>query len=186
VRLIRLFNFYQEETMSLSRKLTIHVLLALLLFVGVSPVAAAPAADHVVESGPAGFIIPADQCPLLPAGVSVEGSGESVAIINTRALADGSTVVRINNLIKGVAIDSNGGVHKFVYHNSSTLTIPPSDDYSISMNDSFVLSGPGPHYSVTFNWRWTFTSLELLWPPSGPNWEQLAGDPDIIFACDPL
>jgi hypothetical protein len=170
--------------MSLSRKLTIHVLLALMLFVGVSPVAAAPAADHVVETGPAGFIIPADQCPLLPAGVSVEGSGESVAIINTRALADGSTVVRINNLIKGVAIDSNGGVHKFVYHNSSTQTILPSGFTTISMNDSFVLTGPGPHYSVTFNWRWTFTQPNL-WPPVD-NWEVLHGDPDIIFACDPL
>ena len=170
--------------MSLSRKLMIHILLALTLFVGASPVAAAPAADHVVETGPAGFIIPADQCPLLPAGVSVEGSGESVAIINTRALADGSTVVRINNLIKGVAIDSNGGVHKFVYHNASTQTILPSGFTTISMNDSFVLTGPGPHYSVTFNWRWTFTQPNL-WPPVD-NWEQIHGDPDIIFACDPL
>jgi len=170
--------------MSLSRKLIIHVLLVLVLFGGVSPAAAAPAADHRVETSPASFTIPADQCPLLPAGVSVEGSGESVAIINTRTLADGSTVVRINNLIKGVAIDSNDDVHKFVYHNSSTQTILPSGFTTISMNDSFVLTGPGPHYSVTFNWRWTFTQPNL-WPPVD-NWEQIHGDPDIIFACDPL
>ena len=171
--------------MSLSRRLIFHVLPALMLFVGVSPAAAAPATDHQVVTGTAEFFIAADQCPLLPAGVWVEGSGESVAIINTRALADGSTEVRINNLITGVAIDSNEDVHKFVYHNSSTQTILPSGFTTISMNDSFVLTGPGPHYSVTFNWRWTFTQPNL-WPPVD-NWEQLAGDPDeIIFACDPL
>lgn len=170
--------------MSVYRRLILHILPALMLFAGVSPVAAAPAADHQVDTSTVGFTIPADQCSELPAGVSVEGSGESVAIINTRNLADGSMVVRINNLIKGDATDSNGGVHKFVYHNSSTQTILPSGFTTISMNDSFVLSGPGPHYSVTFNWRWTFTQPNL-WPPVD-NWEQLNGDPALIFACDPL
>jgi hypothetical protein len=170
--------------MSLSHKLLIHVLLALMLFVGVSPAAAASGNEHQVFTGPASFTIPADQCPELPAGVSVEGSGESVAIVNARTLADGTMVVSINNLIKGDAIDSNGGAHKFVYHNSSTQTILPSGFTTISMNDSFVLTGPGPHYSVNFNWRWTFTQPNL-WRPVD-NWEQLAGDPDLIFACDPL
>ncbi len=171
--------------MSLYRKLILHVLPALMLFVGVSSAAAAPASDHQVISETVSFTIPADQCPELPAGVSISGTGERHMIVNTHTKADGTTEVRTNDLIKGVATDSNGGEHKFVYHNSSTLTIPPSGDYSISMNDSFVLSGPGPHYSVTFNWRWTFTSLDLLWPP-GDNWEQLNGDPALIFACDPL
>ena len=170
--------------MSLSRRLTIHVLLALMLFVGVSPAAAAPAADHQVISETVSFSIPADQCPLLPAGVSVSGTGERKMIINTHTKADGNTEIRINDLIKGVATDSDGGVHKFVYHNSSTQTILPSGFTTISMSDSFVLTGPGPHYSVTFNWRWTFTQPNL-WPPVD-NWEQLHGDPDLIFACDPL
>lgn len=173
--------------MSFTRKLIVHVLTALILFLGVSPAAAAPAADHRVETGPAGFFIPANQCRLLPAGVWVEGSGESVSIINEHTLADGSTVIRINNLIKGDAIDSNGGVHKFVYHNSSTQTVLPSGFTTISMNDSFVLTGPGPNYSVTFNWSWTFTqpAADNLWPPVD-NWEQLHGEPDLIFECDPL
>jgi len=170
--------------MSPSRKLTILVLLALMLFVGVSPVAAAPAADHQVFTGPASFTIPADRCPLLPAGVSVEGSGESVAIVNSRTLADGSIVVRINNLIKGDAIDSNGGAHEFVYHNSSTQTILPSGFTTISMNDSFELTGPGPHYSVGFNWRWTFTG-DLVFPPED-NFVNLHGDVALVVACDPL
>jgi hypothetical protein len=169
--------------MSISRSLIVHVLLALMLVIEVSPAAAA-SADHQVVTGTASFTIPAGQCPKLPAGVSVSGSGESVAIINTHTLPDGTIEVRVNTLIKGIAVDSNDGEHKFVYHNSSTETIPPSGDHSISMNDIFVLSGPGPNYSVGFNWRWTFTPPNL-WPPVD-NWEQLAGNPDEVFACDPL
>ena len=169
--------------MSLSHKLFIPILLTLMLFVGISPVAAS-GTDHQVFTGPASFTIPADQCPLLPAGVSIEGSGESVAIVNSRTLADGSTVVRINNLIKGTATDSNGGVHQFVYHNSSTQTILPSGFTTISMNDTFQLTGPGPHYSVGFNWRWTFTG-DLVFPPED-DFVNLHGDVDLILACDPL
>lgn len=171
--------------MSLSRRLIIHVLLVLMLFVGVSPVAAAPAAGHDVVTGSASFTIPADQCSKLPAGVSVSGSGESVAIINTSTLGDGSTQTRINNVIKGVATDSNGGVHKFVYENSSTETVLSSGLHTFSMTDTFVLSGPGPNYSVGFYWRWTYTPPESFWPPVH-DWEQIRGNPDDVFACDPL
>jgi hypothetical protein len=171
--------------MSVFRRLMVHVVLVLMLFVAVSPVAAAPATNHQVVTGTASFTIAADQCPKLPAGVSVSGSGERLTIINTHTMADGSTEIRTNDLVTGVATDSNGDTHKFVYHNSSTLTIPPSGDYSISMNDSFELTGPGPHYSVSFYWRWTFASLDLLWPPVD-NWEQIHGNPNDIFLCDPL
>jgi hypothetical protein len=170
--------------MSLSRTLTIHVLLALMLFVAVSPAAAAPAADHQVVNETLSFTIPADQCSALPAGLSVDGTGERHMVINTHAKADGTTEIRVNDLIKGVATDSNGGVHKFVYHNSSTETILPSGLHTISMNDTFVLSGPGPHYSAGFNWRWTFTPPEPLFPPAH-DWEQISTRGDI-FACDPL
>jgi hypothetical protein len=172
--------------MSLSRRLIVHVLLVLMLFVGVSSAAAAPAADHQVVTGSVSFTIPADQCPELPAGVSVSGSGERMMIINTQTKADGTTEIRVNDLIKGVATDSNGDAHKFVYHNSSTETIPPSGDHAISMNDIFVLSGPGPHYSVSFNWRWTYNpDVEPFFPPAR-NFEQLHGDLDTILRCDPL
>jgi hypothetical protein len=176
---------HQENHMSIYRKLIVHVLIALLLFAGFTPASAASGNDHQVITETVEFTIPADQCPALPAGVSIHGTGERHMVVNTRTKSDGTTVIITNDLIKGLATDSNGGVHKFVYHNSSTLTIPPSGDYSISMNDVFELSGPGPHYSVSFNWRWTFPSIDLLWPPSG-NWEQIHGDPDLIFACDPL
>jgi hypothetical protein len=163
----------------------IYVLLVLMLFVGVSPVVAATGNDHQVITGPASFFIPAGQCSLLPDGVSVEGSGESVAIVNSHTLPDGSTVYRVNNLIKGTATDSNGGVHKFVYHNSSTQTVSPSGDSSISMNDTFELTGPGPHYSVGFNWRWTFPGTDLVFPPQD-NFVNLHGEVALVVACDPL
>ena len=171
--------------MSLSRKLMINVLLVLMLFVGVSPVAAAPATDHQVVNEPVSFTIPADQCPLLPAGVSVEGSGERHMIVNTHTKADGTTEVRINDLVTGIATDSNGDVHKFVYHNSSTQAIQPSGFTAISMNDSFELTGPGPHYSVSFNWRWTFTGPDLVFPPVD-NFVNLHGDVALVLACDPI
>jgi hypothetical protein len=167
-------------------KRLVHVVLALLLFAGVSSAAAAPAADHQVITETVSFSIPADQCPELPAGVSVSGTGERMMIINTHTTGDGTVEVRVIDLIKGTATDSLGGVHKFVYHNSSTETIPPSGDHTVSMNDVFVLSGPGPQLNVTFNWRWTYNpDVEAIWPPAR-NLEVLHGDPDLVFACDPL
>jgi hypothetical protein len=172
--------------MSLSRKLIVHVLLVLMLFVGVSSAAAAPATDHqVVDVTIPPFSVPADQCPLLPAGVSISGTGERHMVVNTKTKADGTTEIRTNDLVTGTATDSNGDVHKFVYHNSSTETILLDGTHAISMNDIFVLSGPGPHYSVGFNWRWTFTPPEPLFPPAH-NFEPLHGDLDLILACDPL
>ncbi|HEX5840025.1 MAG TPA: hypothetical protein VFY26_19470 [Anaerolineales bacterium] len=170
--------------MSLSRKLIVHVLLALVLFAGASSAAAAPG-GHQVITETVSFTIPADQCPELPAGVSISGTGERLMIINTHTKADGTTEIRVNDLIKGIATDSYGGEHKFVYHNSSTETILPSGLHEVSMNDLFSLSGPGPQYSVTANWRWTYTPPESFLPPAH-DWEVLNGDPDLIFACDPL
>jgi hypothetical protein len=163
-------------------KLMAHVLLALMLFAGVSSAAAAPAADHRVETGTASFTIPVDQCPALPAGVSVSGSGESIAIINTRTLADGSIETRTNTVIKGIATDSSGGVHRFEYQNYSVDTALPNSTHTISMTDTFVLNGPGPQFSVGFNWRWTYTGS--FWPPED-DLEQISTRGDI-FACDPL
>lgn len=174
--------------MSFSRKLIVHILLALMLFAGVSPATAASGNDHqVINETITPFTVPADQCPLLPAGVSITGTGERHMVINTKTKADGTTEIRVNDLIKGIATDSNGGVHKFTYHNSSTETILPSGTHTIRMNDIFTLSGPGPHYSVGFNWRWTFTPPEPFYPPvDDGDWQQLHGDPELIFACDPL
>jgi hypothetical protein len=171
--------------MSLSRKLMVLVLPIAMLFVGFSSAAATPATGHqVVVSGPVSFTILADQCPELPAGVSISGSGQSMSVINTRTLKDGSVETRINNVIKGDATDSNGGAHTFTYENFSTDLALSSGVHQISMTDTFVLNGPGPQYSAGFNWRWTYTEPESYWPPVD-NWEQISTRGDI-FACDPL
>src|SRR5262245_31581533 len=86
----------RRNPMSLSRRFTIHILLVLILFVGVSSAAAAPAADHQVVNETVSFSIPADQCPKLPAGLSVDGSGQRHQVINTNTKADGTTEVRTN------------------------------------------------------------------------------------------
>ncbi|HEY3310590.1 MAG TPA: hypothetical protein VGK00_03015 [Anaerolineales bacterium] len=163
-------------------KLLAHLLLAVMLFVGASAASAAPASDHQVVTGTASFSLPAGQCPALPAGVSVSGAGESVAVINTQTRADGSIETRINNVIKGVATDSNGGRHLFEYQNFSTDVRLTSGTHTISMTDTFVLNGPGPQFSVGFNWRWTYT--EFYWPPQD-NWTKISTRGDV-FACDPL
>lgn len=172
--------------MSLSRKLTFHVLLVLMLFVGASPAAAASSNDRQVIEETVSFTIPAGQCSLLPDRLSVSGTGQRYEVINTQPKANGVTEVRVNDVIKGTATDSRGRVHKFEYRNSSTQTIQPSGFTTISMNDLFTLTGPGPHYSVSFNWRWTFTQPDL-WPPDLDNLVQFSGDdPELVFACDPL
>jgi hypothetical protein len=157
-----------------------------MLFVVASPAAAGSGTDGQVIVEPVSFSIPAGQCPLLPAGLSVSGTGERHATIHTKNKAGGIVEVRINDVIKGTATDSRGRVHNFVYRNSSTQTIRPSGFTTISMNDLFTLTGPGPHYSVSFNWRWTFTQPDL-WPPDLDNLVQFSGDdPELVFACDPL
>jgi hypothetical protein len=136
------------------------------------------------------FTIAANQCPKLPAGIAiVDASGESVTMSNTHTLPDGSTVVNSNNVIKGTATDSNGDVHKFMYQNFSTDTALASGTHQISMTDTFVLSGPGPNYSVGFYWRWTYNPTldppESFWPPAH-NLQTIRGNEDDVYACDPL
>ena len=168
-----------------SRKLIVYVLLALMLFVGVSAVVASPASTPKADRTPVSFTIPAGQCPNLPAGVSVSGIGTSQIVTYTRTLPNGNGVFFISTMDNGTASDSNGGAHHFTYENNSTYTLLPSGQVQVHMNDTFVLSGPGPHYNAGFNWRWTFDSAtEPPFPPAH-NWEQLSthGDP---FNCDPI
>jgi hypothetical protein len=55
------------------------------------------------------------------------------------------------------------------------------------MNDVFTLSGPGPHFNVTANWRWTYNpDLGEAFLPPARDFQALHGDLDLVFACDPL
>jgi hypothetical protein len=123
------------------------------------------------------------QCAELDATLS--GTGERHAVIITRVDADGTTTIRINDVIHGTASDSTG-TYRFAYNNESTETFAASGgSHAITMVDTFLLNGDGnARLNVGFNWRWTYTPPASLWPPAD-NWEAIStrGDP---LTCDPL
>jgi hypothetical protein len=164
------------------------VLVSVLLAAAPSAAAKAPP-THQTESGTVPWTLPAGQCPSLPAGVSVSGSGERHRVTTTLTRADGSVTVITNDLVKGAAVDSTGRPYEFVYQNHSAVTQPPAGSglpVRVEMTDTFVLHGRGGGsvLNVGFNWRWTYTPPAPFWPPVA-NWEQLStrGDP---LRCDPI
>jgi hypothetical protein len=177
--------------MPVSRTFLVPLVLVLVLLVAAPAAAAAKVPPtHQTESGTiAPWTIPAGQCPGLPAGVSVSGSGQRHRVTTTLTRADGSTTVITNDVVQGTAVDSNGRPRRFLYHNHFTETRPPSGSglpVQVHMTDTFVLHGPdgGGTLNVGFNWRWTYTPPAPLFPPVD-NWEQLStrGDP---LLCDPI
>ena len=177
--------------MPIVRKLVVLPLLMLMLFAASATASAAPSAGATHESvrETVTWTLPAGQCPNLPAGVSVSGSGERLEEINTKLNSDGGSRIVINDLVTGSAVDSSGGTYLFIYHNHSIEDVPPSGSglpHQISMIDSFVLNGGGSasHMSVGFNWRWTYTPPEAIWPPAH-NLQKIStrGEPE---RCDPI
>jgi hypothetical protein len=168
-------------------KILVPALLALALPVVASPASAGPPLQntHEMVRETVTWTLPADQCPDLPAGVSVSGAGERKLVKNTKVNADGSSRVIINDLVKGEAVGSNGDVYHFLYQNHSIEEAPSGGGpIQVSMEDTFVLNGDGVHLNVGFNWRWTYTPPAGQWPPVD-NWQQIStrGDP---FLCDPI
>ena len=174
-----------------SPKLAVPLLVAFVLLAGAPAASAASAVTttHQTVREPVTWTLPAGQCPSLPAGVSVSGSGQRHAVITTKARADGGTTIITNDLVKGTARDSTGRTYQFLYHNHFTETLPPSGSdlaHQVHITDSFVMrdAGGGVTLNVGFNWRWTYAPPDELWPPRD-NWEQLStrGDP---LRCDPI
>jgi hypothetical protein len=162
-----------------------------MLFAPSASAAAAPSATttHQTVRETVTWTLPADQCSALPSGVSVSGTGQRHAEINTKENADGSSRIVINDLVKGSAVGSNGATYHFIYANHSIEERPPEGSglpIQVSMTDSFELNGSrgAGHLSVGFNWRWTYTPPAAIWPPVD-NWEQIStrGDP---LNCDPI
>jgi hypothetical protein len=93
-------------------------------------------------------------CTLLPAGLIVSGSGESLLVISTRTDKDGNTVVERHNVVTGTATDNNGGAYLFNYADNATITTPPGVfPFTMSLNDHFNLlgHGQGNRMQVGFN-----------------------------------
>ena len=121
-------------------------------------------------------------CTSLPAGLTVQGSGESFAVITTRVDSNGFTHIQQNTLVTGTATDSSGASYNFNYHNHASLDIPPGGfPFTLEGTDHFNLVGNGRanQLQVHFVARATFTS------PTTFTFELVNahGNP---FACDPI
>jgi hypothetical protein len=135
--------------------------------------------------------IPANQCPRLPAGVSVTGSGHRVQHVVTNKRPNGTTRITVIDTVKGHAKDSRGHHYTFFYHNESVENVPAAQDQPIAVHmvDVFVLQGRNHHhkhrgFTVFFNWTWSYTPPAEIWPPAD-NLHKIAtyGDP---YLCDPI
>lgn len=178
--------------MSATRSLFAILMLALMLIIAAcsrSEDAIIQPQGHETVRGPVAWTLPADQCPSLPAGLTVNGTGEHKSVTNTKVKADGSTQIITNDVAKGTAVGSDGSTYHFIYQNHSTQTIPPSGTSTqIEMKDSFILNGNGgaTTLSVGFLWRWTFPSGSdpfAVWPPDNFQPVSTRGEP---LLCDPL
>src|SRR5262245_58222116 len=84
-------------------------------------------------------------CTSLPAGLTVNGSGESFVVINSRVDQNGVSHIEQNTLTVGTATDSNGATYLFNYHNHVSLDVPPGGfPFQITIGtDHFNLVGDG-------------------------------------------
>jgi hypothetical protein len=133
------------------------------------------------------WTIPANQCPSLPAGVSVSGIGQRQQLMLTNMRPNGTSQVTINDTVRGDAVDSAGNSYRFFYHNVSHQNVPAMDGQPIRVHmiDVFVLHGQGvTGFRVSFNWTWTYTPPAGIFPPVD-NFHMIAtnGEP---FLCDPI
>ncbi len=146
----------------------------------------------------ASFTIPAGQCPNLPAGVSVTGSGSRVTVTDLTVNADTSTQQIINDVVQGTATGSNGQAYTFYYANTSTWDAAASGPVKVKMYDLFLLQTAASQASNSyalrngFTWRWSYTPPAGpfdVWPPTNFQPSATFGEPlnaDASAKCDPL
>jgi len=177
----------------MSRKLTVSLLLAVMLFAAAPALAAAPHAPvstREVVKETVTWTIPAGQCSSLSAEVT--GIGQRNETIVTTTKADGSQTQVIEDAVSGTAVDTNGQKYTFFYGNHSVWNTPASGTpVSIKMNDLFLLqtraSAANNGYVVraSFVWRWTYDpTTSEAWPPVDNFVKvQTFGEP---LTCDPI
>ncbi len=177
--------------MSVSRKSGFALGIALVLAIPAPNVYAASqaAAASRKNAVTVNWTLPAGQCPSLPPGLILSGSGERHQVINEKTGNDGSRTVIINDVVNGTAWDNEGGAYHFKYTNHSTdVSSTGGGTHQISMVDSFVLNGKGSakHMNVGFNWSWTYQDgagpFDVI-PLVNLVQNSTRGDP---LLCDPL
>ena len=123
-------------------------------------------------------------CTQLPAGLVVNGSGESFVVLNSRIDQNGNAVIQRNDLVTGTATDSNGATYSFNYHNHSTTTVPPSGfPFTLETTDHFTLIGAGKANDVKAHFVASATILSLSPFVATVAFKTIHGNP---FACDPI
>ena len=124
--------------MRLSRPVIGASLLALLVLV------LAPAAGSAASPTefPVSFTIEAANCSDISSDVT--GTGVWREVTNTRVGKDGLTVVVYNATATGTAVDEEGTIYRFNYHNHQEFVLPDDDSpHQIRMSDHFNLVGAG-------------------------------------------
>jgi hypothetical protein len=99
-----------------------------------------------VESFPADFTLSSQQCPNLPEGTTITGTGTGKSITKTMTDRRGITTVFNSSIAPGSATDQDGNRYRFLYSNQfrvSNTTADP-DLYTGVMVDLFLLRGSGP------------------------------------------
>ena len=180
-----------------TRKIAVALLLSVVMLT--VSVAAAPAAGTTSTSvtTDAPFTIAAGQCPNLPAGQSVSGTGKRTDVTTTTVRSNGSTYTTIDLRASGTATGSDGTKYTFYYGNFFAMDSPADGGkVKAKMYDLFLLSkvhgASGYVLKNGFVWKWTFLAGAdpfAVWPPTDFQKLLTFGDPisDLIEAhCDPL
>ena len=160
--------------MRLARQLILAVVLLILPLALALPVAAdSDGGDSMTQVGAANgtvktWTIPAGQCPTLPAGLSITGSGSDNDTVANKTLPDGSQWMTDNDVVQGTAQGSDGTRYVFYYGNYATYQTPVnSPTGSAKMYDVFLLQSNPPAtkgYVIFsgFKYLWNYTA------PAGP------------------
>ena len=144
--------------------------------------------ETTVEKVPGDFVIPAGQCPNLPAGTTVTGTGTGTSITKVRTDGSGTTSVSNLTVTPGRATDQAGNEYHFLYRNSFLVSKTASESlFTGEMVDVFKLQGGGParlRNGFVANFTTNFADVSILDPISQ------FGDP-LDFGtgaamCDPL
>jgi hypothetical protein len=132
-----------EEVFQLKRLVLIAVAAAALLLPGS---AVAGGETTTVEPFPADFTLSWKDCPNLPEGTTIDGTGTGRSVTKTKTDRRGITTVFNSSIAPGRATDQDDNRYRFFYFNQfrvSNTTADP-DLYSGLMVDLFLLNGDGP------------------------------------------
>ena len=118
--------------------------LAVLTVLAIALLAEAPSAFAQATQVRSPIAFTLSGCPNLAAGLTIQGSGESFMVVNSRTGQDGLIHIEQNTLITGTAKDSDGAEYSFNYHSHASFTIPPTGfPFTLEGNDHFNLVGNG-------------------------------------------